>query len=59
MSENSNLNPLTNFLLKERVCGDGGVRAQVYTRFFMRNDKMAFSTRSFLIYTLFLVPKIS
>ena len=24
MSENSNLNPLTNFLLKERVSGDGG-----------------------------------
>ena len=59
MSENSNLNPLTNFLLKERVSGDGGCEPRVTRAFFMRNDKMAFSTRSFLIYTLFLVPKIS
>ena len=29
------------------------------TRFFIRNDKTASSTRSFLIFTPFLVPKIS
>ena len=30
-----------------------------YTLFFIRNDKMASSTRSFLIFTPFLVPKMS
>ena len=36
MSENSNLNPLTNFLLKERVSGDGGGGAGpgLYTLFY-------------------------
>ena len=30
-----------------------------YTLFFIRNDKRPTSTRSFLIFTTFLVPKIS
>ena len=48
------------FLEHQRVCEKyaGGYLHHTHA-FFIRNDKMASSTRSFLIFTPFLVPKIS